>query len=215
FALNLFTFQAGRFYDLGRADLQAFFYYHPWLFVVFLPAISMRLWAEDARSGVIETFLTLPAPTWALVLGKFLAAWAAAGVALALTVPLWITVNALGHPDNGAIVAAYLASLLMAGGYLAIGSAMSALTKAQVAAFVLAVLVAFLFTAAGSPLVLDFARQAFGAEGADMIANLSVLQHFDAAQHGVIEARAIFYFLSLIGLFLGFTILAVDARRGS
>jgi len=214
FAIGLFTFQVGGFFDARRADLSAFFAFHPWIFMVFLPAVAMRLWAEETRSGALELLLTLPAPTWSLVLGKFLAAWSVAGVALLLTIPLWITVNVLGHPDNAAIFTAYLASLLMAGAYLAIGSAMSALTPAQIVAFVLAVLISFLLTALGLPLVLDFFSGVVGGAVAESVARFSILYHFDAAQRGVIEFRSIFYFVSLIALCLGFTALAVDARRG-
>lgn len=214
FAIGLFTFQVGGFFEARRADLSAFFAFHPWIFMVFLPAIAMRLWAEEARSGGIELLLTLPAPTWSLVLGKYLAAWTVAAAALALTFPLWITVNVLGHPDNAAILTGYIASLLMAGAYLAIGSAMSALTPAQVVAFVLAVMVSFLLTALGLPLVSDFFSSFVGGGVAEAISRFSIMSHFDAAQRGVIEFRSVFYFLSLIALCLGFTALAVDARRG-
>jgi ABC-2 type transport system permease protein len=182
--------------------------------MVFLPAVAMRLWAEESRSGALELLLTLPAPTWSLVLGKFLAAWTIAGVALLLTTPLWITVNFLGSPDNAAIFTAYIASFLMAGAYIAIGSAMSALTPAQVVAFVLSVLVSFLLTALGLPLVSDFFAGFVGGSVAEAISRFSILTHFDAAQRGVIEFRSVFYFLSLIALCLGFTAVAVDARRG-
>lgn len=213
-AIGTFTFQVGRFFDEGRADLAAFFAFHPWLFIVFMPAISMRLWSDEARSGAMELLLTLPAPTWALVLGKFLAAWTIAAAALVLTFPLWITVNFLGAPDNAAIFVGYLASLLMAGAFIAIGGALSALTATQVVAFVLAVLVSFVVTAAGLPIVLDFLKGVIGGGMAEGISSLSVLQHFDAAQRGVIELRSLIYFLSLIGLSLAGTMLAVDARRG-
>jgi ABC-2 type transport system permease protein len=214
FAIGLFTFQVGGFFEARRADLSAFFAFHPWIFMVFLPAVSMRLWAEETRSGAVELLMTLPAPTWALVLGKFLAAWTIAAVALLLTIPLWITVNVLGSPDNAAIFTAYFASLLMAGAYIAIGSAMSALTPAQVVAFVLAVLISFLLTALGLPLVLDFFSGVVGGAVAETVARFSIMHHFDAAQRGVVEFRSIFYFVSLIALSLGFTALAVDARRG-
>ena len=213
-AIGTFTFQVGGFFEQGRADLSAFFAFHPWLFLVFLPAIAMRLWSDEARSGAIEILLTLPAPTWSLVLGKFLAAWSVAAIALVLTFPLWITVNFLGHPDNAAIFVGYLASFLMAGAYIAIGSAMSALTATQVVAFVLAVLVSFVLTAAGLPLVLNFLKGAIGGATAEGISGLSILQHFDAAQRGVIEFRSIFYFVSLIALALSGAALAVDSRRG-
>ncbi|MBI1251509.1 MAG: ABC transporter permease [Alphaproteobacteria bacterium] len=215
FAIGLFTFQVGGLFESRRVDLTPFFAFHPWIFMVFLPAVAMRLWSEEARSGAIEVLMTLPAPTWALVAGKFLAAWTIAAAALVLTAPLWVTMNILGDPDNAAIFTAYLSSLLMAGAYIAIGSAMSALTAAQVVAFVLAVLVAFLFTAMGLPMVSDFFRGAMGGGFAEAIARLSILHQFDAAQRGVVEIRSVFYFLTLIATFLGFTALAVDARRGA
>ena len=214
FAIGLFTFNIGGFFDARRADLTAFFAFHPWIFMVFLPAIAMRLWAEESRSGALELLLTLPAPTWALVAGKYLAAWTIAAAALVLTAPLWITVNILGSPDNAAIFTGYLASLLMAGAYIAIGSAMSALTQAQIVAFVLAVLISFLLTALGLPLVLDFFSGVIGGGVAEAITRFSLLHHFDAAQRGVVEFRSVFYYVSLIALCLGLTVLAVDARRG-
>ncbi|MBS0384757.1 MAG: ABC transporter permease [Proteobacteria bacterium] len=214
FAIGLFTFQVGGFFDQRRADLSAFFAFHPWLFMVFLPAIAMRLWAEETRSGAIELLLTLPAPTWSLVLGKYLAAWTVAGAALVLTFPLWITVNFLGSPDNAAIFTAYLSSFLMAGAYIAIGSAMSALTPAQVVAFVLAVLASFVLTALGLPLVSDFFAGVVGGGVAETISRFSILYHFDAAQRGVVDFRSVFYFATLIALCLGFTAVSVDARRG-
>jgi ABC-2 type transport system permease protein len=214
FAIGLFTFQVGGFFETRRADLMAFFAFHPWIFMVFLPAVSMRLWAEESRSGAIELLLTLPAPTWSLVLGKYLAAWTVAAVALFLTFPLWITVNVLGDPDNAAIFTAYLASLLMAGAYLAIGTVMSALTPAQVIAFVLSVLISFLLTSLGLPMVQDAFRDVTGGPFAEAVSRFSILYHFDAAQRGVVEFRSLFYFGSLIALCLGFTALAVDARRG-
>lgn len=214
FAIGLFTFQVGGLFEARRADLAPFFAFHPWIFMVFLPAIAMRMWAEETRSGALELLLTLPAPTWSLVLGKYLAAWTVAAAALLMTIPLWITVNVLGSPDNAAIFTAYLASLLMAGAYIAIGSVMSALTPAQIVAFVLAVLVSFLVTVLGLPLVLDFFSGVVGGAVAEAIARFSILHHFDAAQRGVVEFRSVFYFASLIALCLSFTVLAVDARRG-
>jgi ABC-2 type transport system permease protein len=214
FAINLFTFQVGGFFEARQADLRPFFAFHPWIFMVFLPAIAMRLWSEDVRSGAVELLMTLPASTAALVLGKFLAALSIAAAALLLTTPLWITVNVLGDPDNLAIAAGYLASLFMAAAYISIGSAMSALTNSQVIAFVLAVLVAFVLTAAGLPMVLGFVSDSVGGGVSAAIANLSIMHHFESAQRGVIELRSVFYFGTLAGLFLMFTALAVDARRG-
>src|SRR5215472_7201838 len=155
-AMGAFTFYVGHFYDNGIAELSVFFAYHPWLYLFLIPAIAMRLWAEERRTGTMELLLTLPVPLWATVVGKFLAAWAFTGVALALTFPIWITVNFLGDPDNGVILASYVGSFLMAGSYLAIGACISATTRNQVIAFVVSLFVCFLFTISGSPLVLDF-----------------------------------------------------------
>src|SRR5436305_2593225 len=153
---GVLTFFVGNFFDRGQADLQPFFTFHPWLYLVLIPALSMRLWAEERKSGTIELFLTLPISMMAAVLGKFLAAWAFAGIALALTFPFWLTVNYLGTPDNGVILASYIGSFLMAGGFLAIGACLSALTKNQVIAFVVTAAVCFLFTVSGSSVVLGF-----------------------------------------------------------
>jgi len=155
FAMGAFTFYIGHFFENGTADLQVFFGFHPWLYLFLVPAISMRLWAEERRSGTMELLLTLPLRLSATVIGKYLAAWAFTGVALALTFPIWITVNYLGHPDNGVILASYIGSFLMAGAYLAIGACISASTNNQVIAFVVSVVVCFLFTISGAPLVLD------------------------------------------------------------
>src|ERR1700691_6236518 len=156
FAMGAFTFYIGHFFENGSADLQVFFGFHPWLYLFLVPALAMRLWAEERRSGTMELLLTLPVPLWATVLGKFLAAWAFAGLALLLTFPIWITVNYLGQPDNGVIVASYIGSFLMAGAYLAIGACISASTNNQVIAFVVSVVVCFLFTISGGAPVLGF-----------------------------------------------------------
>src|ERR1700676_5257409 len=153
---NAFTFYLGGFFERGQADLQWFFYWHPWLYLFLIPAVSMRLWAEERKSGSIELLMTQPVTLWEAVLGKYFAAWLFAGLALALTFPIWITVNYLGHPDNGVILASYIGSFLMAGAYLAIGACISASTNNQVIAFVVSVVVCFLFTISGAPLVLDF-----------------------------------------------------------
>ncbi len=209
-ALGAFTFEIGRFFETNRADLSPFFLFHPWLYLVFLPAIAMRLWADEARGGTLELLLTLPAPTWSLVLGKFLAAWTVAGAALVLTLPMWISVNWLGAPDNSAIALGYLLSFLMAGSYVAIACAMSAAAGNQVVAFVLSVAVGFLFTAAGLPIV----GNALGPVGADMLASFSLLTHFEAAQRGVLELRSLVFYLGFIGLWLTFNAVWVSGRKG-
>ncbi|GEQ97291.1 ABC transporter permease [Iodidimonas gelatinilytica] len=210
---GVFTFYVGGFYERGQADLSAFFTYQPWLFLFLIPAISMRLWAEERKSGTIELLLTLPVGTWSAVLGKFLAAWALAALALMLTFPIWITVNYLGDPDNGVILASYLAALLMAGGYLAIGAAMSAATRNQVIAFVLAIALCFLFTVSGLPIILAFFEGWAPDWLATLVADFSFLTHFSTLSKGVLEAADILYFLSLIGLWLFLGYLIIELKR--
>ncbi|HLT76855.1 MAG TPA: ABC transporter permease [Ferrovibrio sp.] len=213
FTAGIFTFYLGQFFERGQADLKAFFLFHPWLYLFFLPALAMRLWAEERKSGTVELLLTLPIPLWAAVLGKFLAAWAFAGIALALTFPLWLTVNWLGSPDNGVIVAGYVGSLLMAGAYLAIGSCLSAVTKNQVIAFVLSVLVCFIFTVAGAPMVLNFFQGWAPRLIVDTIASFSFLSHFNAITEGVIDLRDLVFFLSLTAVWLYATAVVVDFKK--
>ncbi len=197
-----FTFYLGGFYEQGQADLRAFFNFHPWLYLFLVPAISMRLWAEERKTGSIELLMTLPITPWQAVLGKYLAAWAFAAIALALTFPIWITVNYLGDPDNGVILAAYIGSLLMAGGFLAIGACLSAVTRNQVIAFVLTIVVCFGFLLSGFPLVLDLFSGWAPQVLIDGVASLSFLTHFSNISRGVIEIRDLVYFGLLIGAFL-------------
>jgi len=200
--IGTFTFYLGRFYERGQADLSSFFNFHPWLYLFLVPAISMRLWAEERKTGSIELLMTMPITAWQAVLGKYLAAWAFTGIALALTFPVWITVNYLGNPDNGAILAGYIGSFLMAGGFLAIGACLSATTRNQVIAFVITVVVCFGFLLSAFPLVLDlfsgWAPQAL----VDGIASLSFLTHFSNISKGVIDFRDLIFFGLLIGAFL-------------
>ena len=214
-ALGAFTFEIGRFFDANRADLSIFFLFHPWLYLVFLPAVSMRLWAEEIRAGTLELLLTLPAPVWSLVVGKFLAGWAVAGAALLLTTPMWITVNYLGSPDNAAIALAYLMSFLMAGGYVAMSTALSALAGNQVVAFVLAVTTGFVFTAMGLPLVASGVAELFGPTAAETTRLFSFLTHFEAAQRGGLELRALLFYVGVIVLWLGLNTLWVSRRRAN
>jgi ABC-2 type transport system permease protein len=213
FAMGAFTFYIGHFYENGVADLSVFFGFHPWLYLFLVPAISMRLWAEERRTGTMELLLTLPVPLWATVAGKFLAAWAFTGVALALTFPIWITVNYLGHPDNGVILASYIGSLLMAGGYLAIGACISAATSNQVIAFVVSVVVCFLFTISGAPMVLDVFRSWAPLALVNAISSFSFLTHFTAISAGVIDLRDVIFFFSLIALFLAANVVIVDLKK--
>jgi ABC-2 type transport system permease protein len=200
--MGAFTFYLGNFYERGQADLGPFFIFHPWLYLLLVPAIAMRLWAEERKTGSIELLMTLPITPWQAVLGKYLAAWAFTGVALLLTFPIWITVNYLGDPDNGAIVAAYIGSFLMAGGFLAIGACLSATTRNQVIAFVITIVVCFVFLASGFPMVLDFFTPWAPQILVDGIASLSFLTHFESISKGVIDLRDLIYFGFLILAFL-------------
>ena len=200
--MGAFTFYLGSFYERSQADLTPFFNYHPWLYLFLVPALSMRLWAEERKTGSIELLMTMPVTPWQAVIAKFLAAWVFCGIALALTFPIWITVNYLGDPDNGAILSAYLGSLLMAGGFLAIGSCISATTRNQVIAFILTVVVCFGFLLAGFPLVLDLVTGWAPQILVDGIASLSFLTHFDSISKGVIDLRDLVFFALVIGTFL-------------
>ncbi len=213
FLTGIFTFYLGSFFERVQADLQPFFTFHPWLYLFLVPAIGMRLWSEERRAGTLELLMTLPVPLWAAVLGKYLAAWAFTAIALALTFPIWLTVNYLGQPDNGVILAGYVGSLFMAGAYLAIGACISATTKNQVIAFVVSVAVCFLFTVSGLPMVLDFFTVWAPAVIIDAIASFSFLTHFNAIIDGVIDLRDVIYFASLIGFWLFANAIVVDLRR--
>lgn len=207
------TFYIGNFFERGQADLQPFFNFHPWIYLILMPAISMRLWAEERKSGTIELLLTLPISMGEAVLGKFLAAWAFTFIALVLTFPMWITVNLLGQPDNGVILAGYVGSWLMAGGYLAIGSCFSALTKNQVIALVLSAAVGFAFTLSGTAMVLNFFSAWAPRIVVDTIATFSFLTHFSAITKGVIDLRDIIFFATLIGVFLYANAVLVDLKK--
>ena len=207
------TFFVGDFFERGQADLQPFFTFHPWLYLVLVPALSMRLWAEERKSGTIELFLTLPIRLGEAVVGKFLAAWFFAGLALALTFPFWLTVNFLGHPDNGVILASYLASWLMAGAILAVGAAVSAATKNQVIAFIVTAAFVFVLTAAGSSAVLGAFRGWAPPALSDAVAGASLLGHFSAITRGVVNLRDVVYFVSLTAAFLWATAIIVDLKK--
>ena len=207
------TFFLGSFFDRGQADLQIFFSFHPWLYLLLVPAIAMRLWSEERKIGTIELLLTLPISTTQAVLAKFLAAWAFIAIALMLTFPLWLTVNYLGEPDNGVILASYIGSLIMAGAYLAIGACFSALTSNQVIAFVLAALVCLIFSLGGTPIVLEFFTGWAPAGVIDMIASLSFMSNFRAIARGVIDVSALVYFASVIAFFLFANVILVDLYK--
>ncbi len=210
-----FTFYVGGFYERGQADLRPFFEFHPWLYLFLIPSIAMRLWAEERKAGTIELLMTLPVTAWQATLGKFLAAWAFAGIALAFTFPLWITVNYLGDPDNGAIFAAYLGSFLMAGGFIAIGTCISAFTRNQVIAFVITVFVCFGFLLSGFPMVLNLFSGWAPQVVVDGIASLSFLTHYRDISRGVIELRDLVYFGLVIGTALFACTIVLDWKKAA
>jgi ABC-2 type transport system permease protein len=211
---GVFTFFLGAFYDRGQADLAPFFNYHPWLYLVLLPALSMRLWAEERKAGTIELLMTLPVTVWQAVAGKFLAAWAVAALALALTFPMWITVNYLGDPDNGTIVTGYVGSLLMAGGFIAIGGCLSAATRNQVIAFILtAVICLFFFLLTGFGPIVGALEGVLPQVMIDALASLSFLTHFSSIAKGVIDLRDVLYFATLIVVWLAATAIVLDMKK--
>ena len=213
--MGCLTFYVTGYYERGVADLQPFFALHPWLYLFLIPAFSMRLWAEERKSGTIELLMTLPVSLTEAVAAKFLAAWLFSGIALALTFPMWLTVNFLGAPDNGVIFASYIGSFLLAGGYLAIGSFLSAITKNQVIAFVLTFVVGLVFVLAGTPLVLEPARVLLPEFLFDSMRSFSFLTHMNSIGSGVIEVRSLAFFASLIVASLAACVVTLDLKKAS
>jgi len=211
--IGTFTFYLGGFYERGQADLVPFFNFHPWLYLFLVPAISMRLWSEERKSGSIELLMTLPITMGEAVLGKFLAAWCFVGVALALTFPIWLTVNYLGDPDNGVILTAYVGSFLMAGAFLAIGACISAANRNQVVAFIITVAVCFAFLLSGVELVLDFFVVWAPQWLIDSVAGLSFLTHFNSLSNGVLDLRDVLYFLLVIAAWLYANAVVLDMKK--
>ena len=213
FLTGIFTFYIGSFYERNQADMLPFFGFHPWLYLFLIPAVSMRLWSEERKSGTIELIMTLPLSTADAVIGKYLAAWAFVGIALSLTFPMWMTVNYLGDPDNTVIFASYIGSMLMAGGFLAIGSCISALSRNQVIAFVISIVICFLFFVSGFPIVLNFFTGWAPRAIVNAISALSILSHYDSIQKGIIDLRDIIYFAVLISFWLFATVITIDEKK--
>lgn len=209
----VFAFFIGSLYERGQADLLPFFNFHPWLYLFLVPAIAMRTWSEERKSGSIELLMTLPISPLQAMLGKFLAAWTVLGLSLLLTFPLWLTVNYLGSPDNGVIIAAYIGSWLMAGAFLAIGVCMSALSKNQIVAFILAVVVCFIFVVSGSNIVLDAFKGWAPSIVIDTIASFSFLTHFESMAKGVIALNDVGYFVIAIGIWLYAGLLIIEQKK--
>ena len=210
---GFFTFTAGSFFERGEASLASFFGWHPWLYLVLVPAVGMRVWAEERRSGTMELLLTMPVAPWQAIVAKFLASWIFLAVALALTFPAVLTVNVLGEPDNGIIFAGYIGSLFLAGAYLAITCMTSAMTRNQVVAFILSVVICLFFILAGFNPVTDLLTRWASPAVVDTVAAFSVVTHFDGFQRGVIDTRDLVFFLSLIGYALFATGVIIRGHR--
>jgi ABC-2 type transport system permease protein len=210
---GFFTFMVGGLFERGEANLQAFFAWHPWLYLFLVPAVGMRMWSEERRLGTIELLLTMPITPWQAIVGKFLASWFVVALALVLTFPIWITVNYLGHPDNGVILAGYIGSLLMAGAYLALTAMTSAMTRNQVVSFIVSVVLALFLILAGYPPVTNLLVNWASPWLVDGIAAFSVMTHFEGIQKGVLDSRDLLYFLSVIGFSLFTTGVIIRAHR--
>ena len=215
FMTGVFTFYLGAFYESNQADLEPFFRFHPWLYLFLIPAISMRLWSDERKSGTIELLMTLPVAITDTVVAKYLAAWSFTAIALSLTFPMWITVNYLGNPDNTVVLASYIGSLIMAGGFLAIGSCISALTKSQVIAFVISVVICFMFILSGFPMVLDLFEDWAPQAVIDAIASFSFLTHITSIKKGVIDIRDVIYFAALITFWLYVNVVIIENKKAN
>jgi ABC-2 type transport system permease protein len=210
---GFFTFMVGAFFERGQANLEPFFTWHPWLYLFLVPAVGMRMWSEERRLGTIELLLTMPVTPWQAIVGKFLAAWAVVGLGLALTFPVWVTVNYLGNPDNGVILASYLGSFFMAGACLAVTAMTSAMTRNQVVAFIVSVVLLLFLILAGFPPVTNFFVNWAPPWVVDGIASFSVMTHFDSIQKGVLDTRDILYFLSVVIFSLFTTSVIIRTHR--
>ena len=208
-----FTFMVGGFFERNEANLVSFFLWHPWLYLFLVPAVGMRMWSEERRLGTIELLLTMPVTTWQAIVGKFLAAWAVLALALLLTFPVVVTVNYLGHPDNGVVLAGYIGSLLMAGAYLAISAMTSAMTRNQVVSFIVAVVLSLFLILAGYPPVTNLLIAWAQPWLVDAIAACSVMTHFESIQKGVLDSRDVLYFASVMVFALFTTGVIIRAHR--
>jgi len=210
---GFFSFMVSSFFERGQASLESFFAWHPWLYLFLVPAVGMRMWSEERRLGTLELLLTMPVTPWQAILGKFIAAWAVVALALGLTFPMWLTVNYLGNPDHGVILAGYLGSFLMGGAYLAITAMTSAMTRNQVVAFIVSVVLSLFLILAGYPPVTNMLVHWASPSLVDAIAAFSVMTHFESIQKGVLDSRDILYFLSVIVFSLFTTGVIVRTHR--
>ena len=212
---GFFTFMAGYFFEREQAQLRdSFFIWHPWLYLFLVPAIGMRLWSEERRLGTIELLLTMPITSWQAIVGKFLASWLFLALALALTFPVWLTVNYLGDPDNGVIFGAYMGSFLLGGAYLAISCMTSAMTRNQVVSFIVSVVVCLFLILAGWPPVTRLLENVTeSARLVEAVAAISVMTHFEGFQRGVVDSRDLLFFLSVIAFSLFTTSVIIRSHR--
>jgi ABC-2 type transport system permease protein len=210
---GFFTFMLGGFFQRSAATLESFFVWQPWLYLFLVPAVGMRVWSEERRMGTLELLFTMPVAPWQAIIGKFLAAWVVLGIALLLTFPLIITVNYLGQPDNGIILAGYLGSFLMAGAYLSVACMTSAMTRNQVVSFILSVVACLFLILAGWQPVTDLLVQWANPVVVDIVASFSVMTHFNSISKGVLDTRDILYFASVIVFCLFTTSVILRAHR--
>ncbi len=210
---GFFTFMVSKLFQRGQASLQEFFYWHPWLYLFLVPAVGMGMWAEERRSGTIELLFTMPVAAWEAIIGKFLAAWTVVAIGLALTFPVVLTVNYLGTPDNGVIWAGYIGSFLMAGAFLAVTAMVSAITRSQVACFIVSLVICLLLNLAGFPPVTDLFTTWNLPSLMDAVASISTMTHFDSIQKGVLDSRDLLYFVSVIAFSLFTTGVIIRAHR--
>ncbi len=211
---GFFTFSVSRFFEAGQADLRPFFFWHPWLYLILVPAVTMRLWAEEQRSGTIELLLTLSVRPGQAVIAKFFASWLFMGMALALTFPMVLTAYYLGEPDPGVMVSGYLGSFLLAGAYVAVGQFASALTRNQVISFIIGVFVGLFLLLAGFPPVTEMLAKWAPTWLVDTVAGFSFMTHFDMLQRGLVAVEDLVYFASVIILMLVATHAALVRRLG-
>jgi len=210
---GFFTFTVGNFFERGEASLVSFFTWHPWLYLFLVPAVGMRLWAEERRVGTLELLMTMPITPWQAIVGKFLASWLVLALALVLTFPIVVTVNYLGHPDNGVIIAGYVGSFLLAGAYLSISAMTSALTRNQVVSFILAVVICLFLVLVGYPPVTNLIVEWANPWLVQAISAFSVMTHFESIRKGVLDSRDIIFFFSVIGFSLFTTSVILRSHR--
>ncbi len=207
------TFLLGNFYQTNQASLEVFFLFHPWLYLILIPAVGMRLWAEERRAGTVELLLTFPVTTFTAVVSKFLAAWGFITIALLLTFPMIVTVHYLGEPDNGPIIAGYLGSLLMAGAYLAIAGCASALTKNQVISFIISVVICLVLVLLGWGVLNNILNSLLPVRISDLVSQFSFTTHFNALRRGVVDLRDLLYFISVMAFMLLLNVVILDSHK--